>query len=333
MPALPIVIAISPADSPSELRRTLLEACGRAVKVTECVERTATKEPPSDGSIVATITWRGAGHVRLEVALRTANQTVEREIDFGPHDATEERWRTTGLVVGTLASVLARNELPSAGELPAAPEPEATAEPRAPEPERTPDRPLPSEPEARSTLLRPPHTHRRRAPPRSEVFVDASALLAPAIVGGAFRSGGELGGRWRPAGFPVEPAAAVAYSETISDYHGVESRFFDAFIGLAVTGKLGGPFSSTARGEGFVRWLEVSTNPSGSLGPTEKARVYGGARVGLDGVVRITDPFSAFVGAAGIFGAGSTDVSIRSSALGSVPALSYELRLGMSLGF
>ena len=133
------------------------------------------------------------------------------------------------------------------------------------------------------------------------------------------------------ASIPVEPVVEVAYSESVSDYQGAETRIVDAFAGVAVTGDLGGPFSSVARGEGFFRWLEASTEPGGSLGPTEKSRILGGARLGLDGLVRIANSFSVFVGAAGIFAAGSTDVSIRNQNIGSVPALSYELRAGVTL--
>jgi len=152
-------------------------------------------------------------------------------------------------------------------------------------------------------------------------------------VGGPMRLGGEIGGRLRIGDVPVEPALAAAYSETLSDVDGVDARIFDAFIGFAVTGNVGGPFSTVARGEGFFRWLETSTAPSGSLGPTSATRVVGGARIGLDGLVRVADPLSLFVGAAGIFAAGSTDVTIHRRIVGSIPALSYELRAGMSVAF
>jgi hypothetical protein len=137
----------------------------------------------------------------------------------------------------------------------------------------------------------------------------------------------------RFSAIPVEPAVAVAYSESLSDVDGVDARFLDAFVGVTVSGSLGGPFSTVARGEGFFRWLETSTTPSGSLGPTSAARVVGGARIGLDGLVRVTKPLSLFVGGAGIFAAGSTDVTVRHHVVGSIPALSYELRAGVSFAF
>lgn len=331
MPFPPVVVDISPPDSPPELRRSLLEACGRAVKSAECVERAA--DGSADGSIVATVHWRGGGHVRLEVALVASNQKVEREIDFGPHDAPGERWRTTGLVVGTLASVLSRNELPSMGELPEAPE-----APKHEEPEKEPEpslesSPASSGPDPRNTLLRVPRTRRHKPSPTTNLFVDLSALVAPAIVGGPMRLGGEVGGRLHFGNAPVEPAVAVAYSESLSAIDGVDARFFDAFVGVTVTGNLGGPFSTVARGEGFFRWLETSTTASASLGPTSAARVVGGARIGLDGLVRVTKPLSLFVGGAGIFAAGSTDVTVHRRVVGSIPALSYEVRAGLSLAF
>jgi hypothetical protein len=333
VPASPIVVVISPPESPVELRRALLSACAQAVKTAGCVEPDtgpAGTSTPAEGVIVATVTWSGTEHVRLEVALRKANQTVEREIDFAARDAPEERWRTTGLVIGTLASVLARNEFPSAGELPEPPEAEPAPAPSATEP-APPEAPAEPPSNAKETLLRPPHAHRRSSERTVRAHVDLSALVAPALVGGPFRLGGALGGRLHVRAVPYEPAATVEYSETLSDFHGIRARFFDAFLGFAVTGALGGPFSIVARGDGFVRWLEAHVEPSGSLGPTEKSRVLGGARVGLDGVMRVADPFSLFVGAAGLFAAGATDVSTHNRNVGSVPALSYELRLGVSL--
>jgi hypothetical protein len=331
VPFPPVVVDISPPESPPELRRSLLEACSRAVKSTGCVERNAAGS--TEGGITATVRWSGGGHVRLEVTLATSNQKVEREIEFAAHDALGERWRTTGLVVGTLASVLSRNELPSVGELPAPPE-TPTPEAKAPEPEPAPEpRQVPAEPDPRKTLLVVPRARPHKPRPEAKLFVDLSALMAPAIVGGPMRLGGEVGGRIRFGNIPVEPAVAVAYSETLADLDGVAARFFDAFIGFAVTGNLGGPFSTVARGEGFFRWLETSTSPSGSLGPISAARVVGGARVGLDGLVRVADPLSLFVGGAGIFAAGSTDVTIHRRVVGSVPALSYEVRAGLSFEF
>jgi hypothetical protein len=327
VPFPPVVVDISPPDSPAELRRSLLEACGRAVKSAECVERGAAGS--ADGSIVATVRWSGDGHVRLEVALVASNQKVEREIDFGPHDARGERWRTTGLVVGTLASVLSRNELPSVGELPEVPETPKPQEP-AKEPEPSPESAAPVGPDPRDTLLRVPRARPRKPRAQTHVIVDLSAVVAPAIGGGPVRLGGEMGGRLRLGDVPVEPAVAVAYSESVSDKDGVNARFFDAFVGVAVSGSLGGPFSTVARGEGFFRWLETSTAASGSLGPTSAARVVGGARIGLDGLVLVTKPLSLFVGAAGIFAAGSTDVTVRRLVVGSIPALSYEVRAGLS---
>jgi hypothetical protein len=328
VPFPPVVVDISPSDSPAELRRSLLEACGRAVKSADCVERGA---PGSvDATIVATVHWSGGGHVRLEVNLVQSSQKVERDIDFGPHDLPAERWRTTGLVIGTLASVLSRNELPSVGELPeppAAPKPEA--KPLEPEPEPEP-RLVPSEPDPREKLLIVPRPRAVKPRAPTKAFVDLSALMAPAIVGGPMRLGGEIGGRLRLGKIPIEPALAAAYSESLSDIDGINARFFDAFVGFAVTGNLGGPFSSIARGEGFFRWLETSTTASGGLGPTSAARVVGGARIGLDGLFRVADPLSLFVGAAGIFAAGSTDVTIHRSIVGTIPALSYEVRAGLS---
>lgn len=301
------------------------------MKTAECVEPGEKSPEPSESAIVATVTWRGTDHVRLEVTLRPSHQMVTRDIDFGPHDAVEERWRTTGLVVGTLASVLARNELPSAGELPEVPEPERPPAPSPEEPEPELSAPPPQS-NARDTLLQPPHFHGRPPAPPWRLFVDAAGFVAPAVVGGPYRAGGDLGLRLRAAALPVEPAADVEYSESLADLSGVRIRIVDAFLGFAVSGNLGGPFSSVARGEGFFRWLEASAEPVGALGPTEKARVLGGARVGLDGMARIVDRFSVFVGAAGIFAAGSTDVRARSQSVGSVPALSYELRAGITLG-
>jgi hypothetical protein len=327
VPLAPVVVEVSPPESPPELRRSLLDACGRAVKNGGCVERgTAGSE---EATIVAVVTWRGNEHVRLEIVLRDAPQKVEREIDFGPHDAPEERWRTTGLVVGTLASVLSRNELPSVGELPEAPEApksETKAVPQ-PAPESVPQ----PEPEAKDVLLRPPRTGPGRAPARTRALIQLSALLAPALGGGPMRSGAELGGRLRFPATPIEPSLAVAYSETLSDVDGVGVRMFDAFAGFSVTGALGGPFSAVAHGEGFVRWLEASVGSTASSSPTALPRVLGGARIGLDGLVRLADPLSAFVGAAGVFSAGSTDVTIHHRFIGSLPALSYELRAGVSL--
>src|SRR5438552_3609364 len=123
----------------------------------------------------------------------------------------------------------------------------------------------------------------------------------------------------------------MAYSERHSEVERVDARVFEPFFGFAISGILEGSFSSVARGEGFVRWLEARADESPALSPAALSRVVGGARIGLDGLVRITDPLSLFIGAAGVFAAGSTDVTSHRRIVGSIPALSYELRAGLSL--
>lgn len=102
MLGLPIAVEVLATDRAREHLSVLLSACTRAAGDAECLS--AHELDGQDSRAVAIVTWEGR-RVLIEIGLRQGERPVRRTrtLQFEPSDDLRERWRTVGLVVGTLA--------------------------------------------------------------------------------------------------------------------------------------------------------------------------------------------------------------------------------------
>jgi len=129
----PVVVEISAADSTSELRGTLVDACSRAVLDSECVEgSSASGIEAGSAAAVAIVSWQPDGTVRIEVGLRPDEPWHTRILRFESSEEPAEVFTAVGFAIGALVGRLQEEH-----EL-ATPESAPGPEPAEPAPTPTP---------------------------------------------------------------------------------------------------------------------------------------------------------------------------------------------------
>jgi hypothetical protein len=366
VPQAPVVVEIAPATSPAALRQALITACNRAVRDAECVEESDVYGAGTPG-VVAIVSWRDPAHAHVDVALRVERQWVARDIDFVPADAEVERWKTVGLVIGTLAGVVAQHAAPgaksavvpatgtapsvgaapAAGTAPMGPPGSASAPPAT---GATPSTDASAAPDATTTVVAPPlpppppeATPRRvefepdepsPSPSRPRGpggFLDAGVLVGSALDKGPPRLGAELDARARLVAPFFYGTLGFGYSVGAGSVDGVHSTFAEAFAGLAVL-REERPFAFVVHADAVARRFGSSFDHAAPGLPSSADRWLGGARLGAEATYWALPSFGVFVGAAGDAMAGATDLSIDGRSIGSAAVLGYSFRAGVSVG-
>jgi hypothetical protein len=312
VPLAPVSVDIAPPGSRDDHRQALLDACSRAARGTTCIE-----DGPgaAESHVVAIVSWRDPSNVRLEVALRSEQKWLIREIHFENEDPPLERWRAVGLVIGTLASVMTFAE-----EQPPTPEP-APAEPPPPPP-----RPEPA------TAL--PATARSTEPTRRRAWLEAGTTLGSALNRGPVALGAEIAGRLRLFR-SLYGSAGIGYSRGLGNVSGVRTVFMDAFVGIAYEREFGERFALVLRADGFVERFEPSLAPDSAFAaaPTSGERVLGGARAGADVFYWGAHPVGFFLGGTGRVVSGATDVRAYGNVVAAAPVLGGAFRAGVAFEF
>jgi hypothetical protein len=324
-----VAVEIAPPDAAAPLKQSLLDACGRAAE-----ERCAEPQGELEPNIVAIVSWADPLHARVEVALRREQRWVVRTMGFGAQDAPEERWRAVGLVIGTLASLMAHNKEPPPQEEISTP-PAPKEEPPAPAPTVVaPPPPTPpvqlSPPEPDHVVVQPRHEATAEERMRRG-FVSASVVVGSALDRGSPRLGGELDGHLL-LGSGIYALAGAAYSASLARVGGVETTFAEAFLGLSYAHELGASFTSVIHAEALGERFSPSIQ-DGNGGPSSGERWLGGARLGADVYFWRTEPVGFFLGVSAKWTAGVTDVRAQGDYVGSAPAFGYVIRAGAALGF
>jgi hypothetical protein len=322
VPLPPVVVEISPRDAPVEHRQSLVEACSHAVENATCVESTATES--TEPLVVAVVTWKDTEHVRIEVSLRLEKRASVRDVTFSTRDAVEERWRAAGLVVGTLATVMAKHDEPVAS-------PEAVPDPQQPqEAEPVFDESGTGEPSDDATKGTGNDAGNRVGPRRGSV--DAAAILGSALNDGTVRVGGEVDARGLILRPGVFLSGGVAYSESATRPHSVKTSYAEVLLGLALEHDFSAHFGAVLLAEGSCQRFEASVGGAGDAAPTSGTRVLGGARLGAELVYRATNALGFFVGGSGLWTAGTTEIDVAGANAGTASPLGYVARAGVTYG-
>lgn len=259
----------APGADASQLEAAV-EGCNQALGE----ERCASAESETQTEWVATITWSDAeyrhAHVQLVRHGQEPAEEVTRDVEFGPEDPLEQRFRAVGLIVA--AYVIASGH--TTPEEPEAPPP--------PAPEPTDDRPLfvPSEP---------------TDPPRRGTWgLDGAVLIGRDLAGERFGLGGMLRPWWRPAGLPL---IALAQGRWVHGKDRLQTDWLSGSVGLGVRLQPLRPrVGLELRIEGVTQRVLLAASDSETQ-RVERAETWRfGGRGGVDFVVELVDSCSVFVG-------------------------------------
>lgn len=259
MPVPVVVVDVSPPDAGHETTAALVEACSAAFARGRCELGSGLL-----GSRRALVRWSEDG-ASAAIEVETSGSSPERrELNFTATDASIERWRAVGLVIGTLARD---------SEDPASPV-EHTAEPKPTPKRRVPDaKPLSTERVPPSTWL----TLAFATGPLGDTLAYGASLRAAHVVMG-----------------PAFASVSLRYLTRPEDAHGVTLDLFAPSLGGGVRYSLGSGFELGGRVDATV---ELARARARSGGRSESAsRVAVGGRVGCDAALAVAGPLSLELG-------------------------------------
>ena len=305
MPLPIVVVEVAPADADRELVQVLVDSCNSAVPRGRCVleERGDAVTPTG----VAIVSWQEEDRVVVEVGVRTQSRDawLSQELSFGERDQPEERWRATGLAIGTLVGEMRWQPPPPES----APAPESKRDPRPAAPER-------ERADARSA----------RGPGESRSWLDIGPVGGPALDDASLRLGAFARGAYQLANFPVFGALAASYQVRTSDSGGVDVSWttVGAGAGYTPTGAYSA-FGVNLRLEGTWQYVRVSardplSGTSGSVGSS----VFG-ARAGGDATWTVARPIALLIGAEVSASSKTVEVRLRDEPIGTAPRIQYAL--------
>lgn len=238
-----LVIVDLPAETVAADAETLLDACTRVFSHGECrVDEGFDAEP----HVMAEVNWLSAIHVEIIVRFSSEGQqrSASRSLDFRANDEAQEKYRTLGFTVGSMAGNL-REAL---GVAPTPPHEGADAPTVAPSP------PEPSE----AVEIAPP------PPPSGPPVVFADAYRVGAQLGSGIdqaRWGAMLGARgtWDRRWLLD---LSGAYARQGSNPEGLAAQFVNASVSLGFEFTEGAWIGSVAVGP-VVQWQEVERGAVG----------------------------------------------------------------------
>ncbi len=311
MPLPPVVIELSAADAASAHAGVMVAACTQAVADGEC--QTAVSDP-ADARAIAMVSWDPARtSVRIELGVKSGGSTrwVSRRLDFRDGDPEIERWRSVGLVVGTLV-----------GE--AEQEVERTRVAESPKPG-----PTPSPPAARTIDVSPtvPPPARPSLPP-TRLWLGVEAVVGPALDDGSWRTGAGVLALYDFPRAPVLGVGALRYVARPADDRDVAARWFGLSFGLGLHHAPLPQLRLEVRGEALVERMDASV---GGRRRDDAGRWYPGGRLVLGAGARVGD-WVTFVFAGEFTGLSQgTVITLEDEVVGRAPPLTWALGLGVRL--
>lgn len=205
-----VVIESAALRADESLARIVVDACTAALAEDRC----AVAPSPSGARVSATVELdESAPAARIE--LRNPSLTVARVLRFAPGDSPAERWKSIGLVIGTLAES-ASSDAPH-GEPAGNPSPT-----RAPSP--APGLASNDAPAAPIGALSTPQARR--------LWLDAGLVIGPALDDGTWRAGPAVTASYGLGETPLSAGISVRFTTRPSDARGVAVTWLSAGAGL-----------------------------------------------------------------------------------------------------
>lgn len=309
MPLPPVVIELSAADAQSVHAPTLVQACSSAVTEGGC------QLGPETGATraVVIVSWdpeHRRAHLQIGAVRGGKDQWATRELYFRESDPLPERWKSVGLIIGTLVGEAEREQ-------------EAARKAEASASTPPPIAPASSQPKPTKALPTAPE------PPRSgrvwpdRVWLGVELAAGPALDDGSWRFGPGLMGMYEARELNLVALAGARYLQRPKDSHEVSMRWLELSLGPGVAYEP----SPGLRLEGTTEALAQRVDASAESDSGGNWAL--GMRIGITGGAEVGD-FGAFTlggHAAGL--SRGTLVSVRGETVGRAPPLTF----GASAGF
>jgi hypothetical protein len=306
VPIPPVVVELPP-DAASREAVVLIEACNKSLPERGCRLASGDQggEPRSGFALVRR---RGERTLVIELGVRGREEVrwVLRELSFRADDPEEERWRTAGLVIGTLVGQ-AENE----SRRESAPPTRSGAEARSP----------------------PPFVREwtREAQPavrqwRAAIGVDGWA--GPALDRGTWRFGAGLGADYRLGSSPAFAHLGLRYAAGPAD-SGLSVNWASGAAGAGVHWDVSRPLKLESTAALVVERVSATATSGGES--DSGSRVAAGARLGA-GILFVSSGFMGiYAGAEGTLLASPTRLLVGGQSAGQVQNPTYALGAGLRL--
>jgi hypothetical protein len=189
---------------------------------------------------VAIVSWgsdRTRAHIEIGVRRQDGSHWITREVEFRDADPESERWRSVGLMIGTLVGESERKqkEEPVAPALKPPPAPAKKAQPR-------PSRVIATQ----------------REPTR--VWIGIEALAGSGLDDGSLRYGGGLVAVWDMPLSPLLVSGSLRHLQRPRDGAGVVVRWSSAAIGSGVHAEPGSTLRLESRAEAVLERTEAAVD-------------------------------------------------------------------------
>lgn len=290
---------------------TMVDACSRALPEGRCV--LANNDAPAPATATAIVTWDGERHERARIEVGAAGRDRDawqiREVVFLPQDSDVERWRTVGLVIGTLAGRMREEGEPPAA--PAAPKPVAV-------------------PLARPGPPRAPGAPASAASRDSLAWLDAAGVFAPALDDGTWRVGAQLRGALSLRVVPLFGFVSFRYAVRPEDALGLGVQWTTIGAGAGLHVEAGAQLAIQPHAELLAELVAASVHDAPAA-EDAGSRWVGGARFGLDVAWTIRPLLSVFVGADATVLQSDTVIAVRGTPVARAEGFGFSPVLGARL--
>ena len=316
--AIPPEVIVIRAEQDVRTPDVLIASCSATLGKGRC--RAGREEAAEPSVWYAVVMWLDDEHLSARVQFRHAGELwAQRDVEFSATDSAEQRERALGLIVAAYAM----------GTQASTPEEPRAAGAQLPKPEPKP-KSASSQPDDTRTPLRDsaPSDSIEKAPAR--YGVDAGVLLGPGLDRGASRVGLLLRPWLRPANAPILGLVQVRGAMRPDD---PLVTWLSASLGLGARLE---PDASLVAVEAHLevvgeRWIASAEDASGAR---ESKGVYRlGGRLGGELQIPQRSAVSGFVGVEGAFLRPKVDVAVADETVGSEPALSWAVLLGLRTSF
>jgi hypothetical protein len=331
MPLPPVVIELNQSDAASTNAATLVGACTTAVSDGEC--RLGTSSDAAARAVVL-VTWSAEHrHAKVEIGVkgRERSRWVSREIDFREADPEAERWRSVGLVIGTLVPITEREaaaETGPPGTSPSGAGGAGAATPSAPKPEKTaatPPAPAPSaapNPEPTTPTARPP------AAAAARLWLGLEGVAGPALDDGSWRFGAGFVSVYDFPGVLLA-SGTLRYSARPSTDTDTDERWFTGALGVGLQGRPLPALRLEGRSELVVDRLDAETT---GTTPDHGGRWLLGGRLSLTSGAMLAPRVMLVVGAELTGLTQGTQVRVDGNLDARVPPLTWSIVIGPRFG-
>ena len=293
----PVFIELPTSDAPPSAAAALINACRASAAGRSCELSVSARSAESD--VVASVDFVDAEQrlatIRIGLGQLPGRTWQTRRMEFRPADDTVERWRSVGLVIGTLAADYTQQR---------------------------PERPVEAATPVRETP--PPFTGARGR----SLSIDAGLVGGIALNGAPWSGGPHARASLFPWRAPVAITLALRYEKDLEG-----GQDFDLEVGSGSVGAAGrwllGPIGLQPRLELLRQLIVLSAKDAATGAVQSRGRWHTGARAGLDADIHLTGGFFVVGGVDATWVDAPTAIEVRNVSEGELPSLAVTANVGL----